>query len=534
MPFLSTGTQPSGKTENPVYYLAAGLFFLVLALVYYFPSFGWMPRGIHEWAQADRLALAFNFHDNGLNFFRPQTHNISSVDGVVGVEFPLVPYLAAVGAKLTGRLSIIVWYRGLTASLAWLGYYFLFRLVFERTRHFVAALVPGTFLATSPVFAYYAGNFLPDPAGAALAIIASFYLLRYARQPQFPDLVWAIGGFTLATLIKTSAGIYLLAAMGTVLLWTYLQPSVLTLRQKIVLLALCAASLSSVVGYALFNRHLNAVYGSTLFLAQAMPIASAQDYEMVMMRLRDVWKYEYFTETHYFLLKGSALIGLLSLPRLIRTEWLWATQLGLAGVGGWAFFQLMGLQLIDHDYYVLAPYWPGLTLLVALATVQLTNWPVAAGRWAQVFHLTRYATFGGALLALLVLALPAYRARMRDPYRSFSDYYTYRWMQGGAAALRAAHVPPTATVLVLGEDAPNLSLLYFDRRGVVWKPDINRLPSPELLDKMNRTGLDYLLMRQEIFQALFDSHPDLQTAFTAVVRNSQYVFLHRIGAPKHW
>ena len=37
----------------------------------------------------------------------------------------------------------------------------------------MAALLPGVFLATAPVFAYYAGNYLPDPVGASLVVVAA-------------------------------------------------------------------------------------------------------------------------------------------------------------------------------------------------------------------------------------------------------------------------------------------------------------------------------------------------------------------------
>ena len=534
-PLFSAVSPASGlPARQRAYQVAAGLFFLLLALVLYGPSLSWLPRGIHEWAQADRLSLAISFYDNGLRLFRPQTLNLASYDGVTGVEFPLVPYLAALGAKLTGRASLVPWYRSLTAAAAWLSYVYLFRLVFERTRHFAAALLPGVFLATSPVFAYYAGNFLPDPTAAALTLVAAYYLLRYAQWPRFADLVRAIAFFTLATLIKTSAAIYLLAALGTVAFWSYLQASLLSVRRKLLFLLLAAGSLGVVVGYALFNRHLNAVYHSNMFLATTRPIETPQQYDSIMTRIRDVWQFEYFTKFHYFLLKASAVICLLSLPRILRTQWLWAAQLGLAAVGGYVFFRLFGLQLPDHDYYVLAPYWPALTLLVALAAVQLATWQWRAGRWRPWFDAGRYAVLGGVVAGLLVVGVPRYRARTGEPYRSFSNDYSYHWMQGGAAALRAAHVPATATILVMDGQAPNLSLVYFDRRGLVWQPDLASVSSADLLGEMATRGLDYLIIRPPGFDALAKTHPDVLPAFRQVVRTPQYVVLGLVHPAKHW
>lgn len=520
--------------QQRLYKLLAGLLLLALALVFHLPSLTWLPRGIHEWAQADRLALALSFYDHGMNFFRPQTFNISSIDGVVGVEFPLVPYVAALAAKLTGRDTIVFWFRGLTVGATVWGCYYLFRLVFERTQQFVAALLPGVFLATSPVFAYYAGNFLPDPVGVAITLVAFYYLMQYQQHAAYWHLGLALGLFTLASLVKTSSAIYLVSAIGIVLLWSYLRPSVLTVRQKVGFLGMCAISVAAIGGYILFNRHLNETYGATLFLAKAMPFENQQQYDMVRLRIEDGWWYEYFTKAHYIVLQLSAVVCLISLPRILRHDWFWAAQLLLAAVGGWLFFRLMGLQFADHDYYVLAPYWPVLTLLVALAVVQACGVQVPSLRWNGVLQGARYVAVGVALVALVGLALQHHRRRLNDPYRPFSDYYTYRWMQGGAQALSAARVPDEATLLVVGEDAPNLSLVYFNRRGIVWNLNVAQTNTAQILDKMTSSGLDYLLMRQEVYQQLAQTHPDLLRSFTTKINNQRYAVLVRNNAIKHW
>ncbi|UOQ66035.1 glycosyltransferase family 39 protein [Hymenobacter volaticus] len=533
MPFASSLILRFTAADR-LYKLLAVLFFVGLSLVFYLPSLNWLPRGIHEWAQADRLALAISFYDNGLRFFRPQTLSLTSIDAVVGVEFPLISYLAALGAKLTGRDSLVIWFRGLNIAFACVSYYYLFRLVFERTQQFVLALVPGVFLATSPVFAYYAGNFLPDSTSTSLVIVATYYFLSCSRNLDFRCLIASIGIFTLATLIKTSAAIYLLSALGTVLLWAYLQSTLLTLRQRINLLILSATSVGVIVGYTLFNRYLNEIYSSVQFLAEARPIETAQQYELVTRRIREVWLKEYFTHSHYILLAVSAIVCLISLPRIVRNDWLWASQLILGAIGGWAFFWLMGVQFADHDYYVLAPYWPALTLLVALAIVQAATWQAAVARWSKILGFIHYPIISAALLALLIQGFSHYHIRMSDPYPPFSDYYAYRWMQGGAIALNNAGVPRTATLLVLGEDAPNLSLVYFDRRGVVWKPDINQIVAEEVLNTMTRGGLDHLLMRQTVFKELFQKYPALLSSFKVLINNKDYAVLERRNAPKHW
>jgi hypothetical protein len=516
------------STSNRTYNILAGCFFGIVVLVYYWPSLGWLPRGIHEWAQADRLALAFGFYDHGMDFFRPRTFTLSSVDGVAGVEFPLIPYLAALGAKVFGRASVVPVYRLLSSSAAWLAYYYSFKLVFERTRQFVAALVPGFFLAASPVFAYYAGNFLPDPVGAALVLVGSYYVLHYQLSQRFRDVVIGIGVLTLATLIKVSTGIYLVAVLSIFLLYAYLQPLSLTLRQRIVLLLLAGASLGAVVGYTLFNQYLNQLYTSDLFLAETRPITSTAEFELVIQRIRESWSQEYFVHFHYKVLIVSLVILIVGFRRILRTEWIWAAQIALATIGALLFFKIMGQQFFHHDYYVIAPFWPGLVLLVSLATTQV------ALRLAWLPRLVRHILFGAVVLALFIPGLRRYRARMGDPYESFSDYYTYRWMQGGAERLSAARVPTSATLLVVGSGAPNLSLVYFDRRGLVWNPDRNQAPPSALLAKMNEFGLDYLVMSQPVFQEMQRRYPDLLATFAQFIGTDQYVVLKPPRIMQHW
>jgi 4-amino-4-deoxy-L-arabinose transferase-like glycosyltransferase len=516
------------RDPDRLYRLLAGLFFLALVLVYYLPTLNLLPRGLHEWAQADRLALAISFYDHGLHFFRPQTLNIDSIDGVVGVEFPIMAYLAALGAKVLGRGAVAPLYRLLTIATAWLAYYYLFRLVFERTRQFAAALVPGVFLAASPVFAYYAGTFLPDPASAAFVLVATYYLLRYHAGRHFPDLVLALALLTLATLTKLSAGIYLVAAVGLALLWGYLQPAALTLRQRLLLLLQIGLSLAVIVGYTYYTRYLNATYHSWVFLAALKPITSAEQYDHLVARIKEVWLGEYWSPLQYRVLLASALLCVLSVGRVVRAEWLWASLIAVAAVGGVVFFWAMGPQFEIHDYYVLAPYWPALALLVALGTTLLAQRLARMPRWLP------QVLFGALLLGLLVPGLRHYRARTSDPYPPFSEYYTYRWMQGGAATLTAAQVPTSATVLVLGEKAPNLSLVYFDRRGITWDPNLTELPQGAILQRMRDVGLDYLIMRQQVLQSVRQLHPDLLGAFQPLVANSQYVVLKRLNVARHW
>src|ERR1044072_7597338 len=166
-------------------HLAVLLILLVCCNNYYGDIVDKLPFGIHEWAQGDRLALAINFYDNGMDFLHPATQNLSSDNGIVGVEFPIQAYLAAGIAHLFGRSSISLIFRLLDILISVVGLYFLFRAAFNATRDFLFSLFVPVFIFCCPVYIFYAGNYLPDPAAASVSFIALYCLLEAIRAGRF-------------------------------------------------------------------------------------------------------------------------------------------------------------------------------------------------------------------------------------------------------------------------------------------------------------------------------------------------------------
>jgi hypothetical protein len=81
---------------------------LLLSVLYYHNTIGLPPSYIHSWTQSDRYAISLKFLENGFNFFKPQTFNLSTIDGITGVDFPLHEYLVALIMKITGSSSPVI------------------------------------------------------------------------------------------------------------------------------------------------------------------------------------------------------------------------------------------------------------------------------------------------------------------------------------------------------------------------------------------------------------------------------------------
>ena len=64
--------------------------------------------------------------------------------------------------------------------------------------------------------------------------------------------------------------------------------------------------------------------------------------------------------------------------------------------------------------------------------------------------------------------------------------------------------------------------------------DLKQVPKGAILERMKAAGLDYLIVRQPAEPELRQLHPDLLSACTLLIANSQYVVLKRLGAARHW
>ena len=496
------------KVSHP-YHVAAAVFFLITGFVLYGPYLSMLPEGFHVWPQTDRLALATNFYDFGFDFWHPRTSSIESIGGITGVEFPIQPYLAALGGLLVGRSNIVVVFRVLDALAAIAGFWYLFRIVFERTGSFAAGLLPGAFLMTAPTYAFYAGTTLPDPFSLSLTFIGYFYWLRYFDAPhRFSDLVWAFAILILAALIKTTSGLHLGAVAGITLLYVFLEPERLNHRQRLQFLGILGAGVLLIIGFYFHNLHLNATYQSQQFLAAAMPAEGEETWHEYMRVFKASWRDEYLTKAQYPILLAAVLLCVAFALRLWR-QLRPLVLLLLASIAiGLLFYQLMGAQLAVHDYYVICSFMPPVVLALVMALIMLAQW--IKTRWLRNVSAVVLLGLSGYLVHSSIGQLAG---RMSDYHPPASLYYTHRWMRGGAALLQKVGVPPKAQILVLEDYSPNMALVFFDRRGRIMATYLPDTKLAAIVEYMSALGLQYVIMKPEAYARLNPERAALTEGF---------------------
>ncbi|MBO3271900.1 hypothetical protein [Hymenobacter defluvii] len=524
--FTTVITSYLTKISRP-YHITAALIFLVVGLLLYWPYLGMMPEGAHVWPQTDRLSLAINFYDFGFDFWHPRTSSFESIGGITGVEFPIQPYIASLGGLVFGRQNILTVFRLLDGLMALLGFWYLFRIVFERTGSFVAGLVPGTFLLTAPTYLFYALSTLPDPFSFSLTFIAFYYWLQYFdASDNFRDLLRAFAILILASLIKTTCTLHLGAVAGITVLYALFEPARFTQRQRIQLLSILGLGVALLAGFYVHNAHLNAEYQSQQFLAKPMPPDGVETWHEYLRVFRETWRYEYITRVEYDVLFVCVLICLAgaykSWQQFPRVIMLLLASLAIAPL----FYQLMGAQLAVHDYYIICSFLPPMIICLILALLLITT-TLRKRKWIHIGITVGLLLLSGSFI---YTSFGQLAGRMSDYHPPASVGYTHRWMRGGAALLKRAGVPHEAHVLVLGDYSPNMALTFFDRRGRIMATYLPDTKLAAIVEYASAFGLEYVIMKTESYALLAQEHTALLEAFEPVIE--QPVVVLRVRHPE--
>ncbi|MCG6963264.1 MAG: glycosyltransferase family 39 protein [Acidobacteria bacterium] len=445
-----------------------------------------LPVGFHSWKQGDCYAVALRFlEDDNWNILDPRAQSLTPVDGKVNAELPLTAYLAAAGARIAGKQHLPEIYRTLTLVLSALAPLALFTFVRGRTGSFVAGLLPMVFLATCPVFVYYASGFHPDSAALGLMLMGLVVVLS-SDGGKRPQLRYSLGVavMTLGGLMKMSMAPYLLVPAAVVYFRArQARPGagVAALLKLIPSSVYTSLGLSATLlfGQAFYLRFRAAVYGPTFFTAGPHPFRSLQDLVQVVRQMWVFWLGDLFTAPHYLLLGlGLAMLivwGIVGRPLDDLT-----VSCGVIALVMISLFVLFGRQYAWHDYYAIAAFYPMAAMLVTRLALEM---------W-RVGSLSELRT-GRPLMTLLLLAasLPLgfplngrLETRVNHWWR-----HEITWLTSARVALDACGARCSGPVVVLGARSPNLPLAYLDRQGYI--PDPDEILSTNFLRYLSNRGV---------------------------------------------
>lgn len=509
-------------TRDAAALLGAGLILACVWLPFFLKVVHDLPVGFHSWKQGDCYAVAQRFlEDDNWDILDPRAQNLAPVDGKVNAELPVTAYLAAVGARVAGKQRLPEIYRILTLFMSALAPLSLFALVRSRTGSFVAGLLPMIFLATCPIFVYYASGFHPDSAalGPLLMGVALVLSSGGGRRPQL-RLSLGIAAMTLGGLMKMSMAPYLLVPAAVV--WFRARRAHPGARAVALLKAIPSSVYTSLglsatllFGQAAYLRVRAAAYGPTFFTAGPHPFRSFEDLGRVARQMWAVWLSDLFTAPHLLVLGiGVAMLIVWGIVgRQVDDLTVSSTVVALVMS---SLFVLFGQQYAWHDYYAIAAFYPMAALLVTRLAVEM--WSVGSSSMVRT---------GRPLMALLLVgvSLPLIYPLSGRLDQRVSSWWLHQnlWLRHAKAALDGCGARCGGPIVVLGTMSPNLALAYLDRQGYI--PDPDEVLSMDFFRYLGRRGVKTVVTNREGLKELEGT--EFYQGFRVISKTSDFAVIVR-------
>ena len=503
---------------------------IILCTGFYFSSgtLNEFPSRIHAWAQSDRYALSLGFVRNHLNFFRPETYvmnhqfpgdwKVPSDKSITAVDFPVHDYIPALVMTVTGSRAPWI-FRLYILLYSFAGLFFLARLSFLIGNDTLKTMFLLLLAATSPVFAYYQGGFLPTVPSLSNAVIGIYFYFRCREKNRSGDLYLSLLFLTLAALSRISFMVPLIAVTlleGYYVIRKHLLPSFRLWTLALPYLALGA--------WFIYNSWLTRKYGSD-FLNHIMPPRSMHEIlELVKATLRN-WGMEYFSKYQYALFLGILAGAILFLKRKTAGEafaerpYLPLTALLFAG--GLVFAILMLKQFPDHDYYFLDTFFLPVLLVVAFLLRLL---PEIRGKDLRITCLV-LMILAGAFLVKKTSLIESDRRATGYWDRNEAAILNFR---GADQFLDSLGIGKEARVLVMDVRSPNIPFILMDRKGyVVMSPDSTNI------QKAMGWNFDVAVFQQDYFlPEIWSACPEIPAELDKIADNGRIMVCRRAQKPQ--
>lgn len=360
------------------------IFILVLMTVSYYYGyqeiFFLRPQSVHKWRQSDCASLALNYYQNGMKFFEPETHNLTSDGGASGKacpsEIPLLYYLVALLYKIFGVHEWI--FRILNTFLFFLGLFYLFRLFEYILKDGFWAVCLSILFFTSPVLVFYGNNFLSNSSSFAFTLVGWYYFIRFYFEKDNKWFTVSLLFFLLAASFKVTAlfsliaigGLYLIEILG----FTYFRKNdKLFTRafQQFLFFALVVVIVGTWILYASsYNKRHECFYFSTTIF----PIWSLDKTGImaVIQNIRKVWLAHYFHISVLLFLITGFIFMLLHYQRNLK--WLnFILVFLLTEIVVYVMLQFWTFK--DHDYYTIDMYIFPVMMVVGMFYILRSSYP---------------------------------------------------------------------------------------------------------------------------------------------------------------
>lgn len=314
----------------------------------------------HNWRQTTSLMVARNFYQLDNNILYPTIDECGNKRGVIGMEFPILPYSAYL---ISIPFGYDHWYGRLVGlfivSFGIWFFYRLLRMYFDEQPAFYAAIA----FAFSSLF-HLARKVMPDPISLSLVVMGVYYGTLFLKTNNLWHGLFYLLFAGLGTLVKIPFGLFLV-----LLAFPFFDKNN-KLTTKIIFALLSVVIISAVYWwYFVWNFHLMETFGQWYNSGRSI----SEGWHELQDHWTEVLEKFYFSGFHSYLFSALALAGLVyAIYRKNKTA-----LLSLMVISPFIAIYMLksGFLFAHHGYYALVVM-PILAMLVGVLLSSIDK------RWA--------------------------------------------------------------------------------------------------------------------------------------------------------
>lgn len=488
-----------------------------LGFIFQYKYLNEFPSHIHAWAQSDRYALSLGFLDNGLDFFKPETFvynhqfphkwKVPSETTITAVDFPIHDYIPALLMKISGNTSPFL-FRLYVLLYSFIGLFFLFRLSFAITKDYLKSVFVVLFAATSPVFVYYQGGFLPTIPSLSNAIVGIYFYHRLIYENKNKYFGLSIFFLTLAALSRTTFAIPIIAVLGVEFI------RILRRETKFVSKLLpVGISILTILSYLYYNGYLREKYGS-IFLNHILPANSIEQVKEILKYVYESWFFQYFSKPHYIVLITVFVVSayfIATKKSQIQKAKIYIGILSIAYLIGCSIFSFLMLrQFPAHDYYFIDTFFLPIILFFILI---FSLFPVIEKHNHKIISIVILTVFS---VILIMQPIKSQQKRRETGYWDRTEI-TINNYRNSSDFLDSLNVPKESKILVIDAVAPNIPFILMQRKGYAVMNT-----NQENIEEALKWDYDFIVVQNEYFiSEIYTLYPNILSKLEKIADNGK-------------
>ena len=442
------------------------------------------PQSIHYWRQSDCASTALLYSENGMQFFKPELHNLISESETTGYavgEFPIIYYLAGAFYMVFGHHEFIL--RGINLLIVFIGLFYFFKLVYLLSGDSYWAIVLPIFLFTSPLLVYYSNNYLPEAPSLGLNMIGWYFFFKFSKKPEQLNLLLAVLFFALAAMIKVTSGMSLIVVTG---LWLLETTGIIKLSgqsrlyiKPVKSIYIIITGIALVGAWYIFAIQYNKIHFTGYFRTGILGFwqISPLEIDKTFTQMNKIWKLFIYNDSVYFVM---GIIYFLVLINFREKLLLIINSLLIVGTG--LFLMLWFGLLHDHDYYFLP--------LLILTFLLFISWVILGSKYYPGIFSSCFIK--ATTLLLLYINLNYANSKVYSRYNDTLPIDIKKEMVGIEGYAEQLGILHDDKVICSNDFSPNQMLYLMNRRG--WSDFNNSIhDSLKVIHQINN-GAKYLIV----------------------------------------